>query len=485
MSRGSLGVIALVLILLMVIVATAGLDNLPRSLHASVAAAGARLSASRAAYDRDRRFVDQEVRAEPDLFKTRAAAWNAQLDKDKSQFAAAAAALASLQKIAKANHRKDSDQVARGLADFKRLCQQPVDDAVKIRAEVQRWLTYKQQLPQREDVMRASYETVKAFDLAAATPAVAKAMADWPAKRSDLQSRLDALKKTQADGEQIWDSAAPLRAAIDQKHLAGFDYATFFSDGDRLDNDANQLRTGAATLNTLAGQLYTSWDRIVENVDSHDGYQEKIRTVITRYPDSTLTNGNVTTQEQWMNVDQAQYSVAEHAVGMAIAHKPAGEYDSEVQNVVRPAEYAYIAPPGQANHYGSWVGGVWQWLPAYLLLRGVLHTPSTAVTVGDYNAYRQARQSGSIFYGRNDEFRPHLAGGWTSHGSSHPYGSAGSGWYHERPKPSFGGGFFESSKYRSRGGFATSKYRSRGSFSGFGHSYSRGMGGFRGFRGRR
>ena len=105
MSRGSLAVIALVLFLLMIIVATAGLDNLPRSLHASVAAAGTQLNASVAAYDQDRRFIQQEIRAEPDLFRSKAAGWNAQLNKDRSQLTAAAAALASVQKIAKANHR--------------------------------------------------------------------------------------------------------------------------------------------------------------------------------------------------------------------------------------------------------------------------------------------------------------------------------------------------------------------------------------------
>lgn len=497
MNRRSLGIIAIVLVLLMVIIATAGLDNLPRQLRSQVTAANTKLNADRTAYEQNRQWIEQEIRTEPDLFGTKAAAWRMQLDQDRNKLAAAATALAALQPIVKANRRADADKVTRGLSEFETSARQPLDDEAQIRTEAEHWLTWKRELPQRADAMRASYDTVKSFDFAAATPTVQKAMTDWPAKKDDLQSRLDALKKVQADGEQVWDSAAPLRAKIEDKQLAAFDYAAFFTDADKLDADAKQLKSESSSLNTLAGQLYTSWDRVVENVEHHNGYEEKIRTVRTTYPDATLANGQVSTDDQWVNIDKAQFREAQRSIGMDTAHKPAGKYDSEAENVVQPAQYAYMAPPGQSNHYGSWVNGVWQWLPAYLILSHALHTWHGPVTIGDYDAYRYARQRGEIFYGRNDEFRPHWGG---SGGifrrsipvpSSRPYVSGGSsgdstgqGWYHERPKPSFGsGGGFGGSKYQSRGGFAGSKYQSRGGFSGFGRSYSRGFGG--GFRGRR
>ena len=97
MNRRSLEVIAAILITLMVIVATAGLDHLPRQLRDSVSAASAHLTTDRAAFDRNRIFIDRAIREDPELFQGKAALWRERLDRDRVRLDASATDLASLQ----------------------------------------------------------------------------------------------------------------------------------------------------------------------------------------------------------------------------------------------------------------------------------------------------------------------------------------------------------------------------------------------------
>ena len=122
--------------------------------------------------------------------------------------------------VAKANRRTDTDKVEKSLNEFDSSRKSAVSDESAVRAEAERWLNYKHELPKRLEAMRASYDTVKAFDIDQATTPVHKAVVDWPAKRDDLQTRVDSLKKLQTDGEHVWDSSAPLRSAAEANKLA-------------------------------------------------------------------------------------------------------------------------------------------------------------------------------------------------------------------------------------------------------------------------
>ena len=489
MDRRSLGIVAIILIGLMALVATAGLDNLPRQLRNSVTAAGTSFAADRTAFEQNRKFIDREIQEEPALFASQAPGWRERLDKDTAQMQSAALALAALQQLAKTNRRTDAQRVQQDLANFDNLRQRPLKDTSDIRTEAERWLAYKRALPQRMEAMRAAYHDLKEFDLDAATAPARKAMTDWPDKRADLQARLDALKTQQTESETIWDSTAVPRKAVESGDYAHIDYAGLFSTADRVDAAPKQLKDGAASLNTMAAQLYVNRDKLLLDVD---GDREKVRIVTTRYPDATLAGGQTSSEERWETAGSTRGRDAERSVGMVIERKPAGKYDSEAERVVQPPAYAYIAPPGQSNSYGSWAGGVWHWLPEYLILSQLLHMSRGPVTAGDYQAYQQARRRGEVFYGRNGEFRPRWRGRddgigsrgtsvlrdwWSSRGDQATQTNRGSspapGWWKERPKPSWGDRAFSGSGYQSRGGFSGSRYSSRGSFGS--RSYSRGF----------
>jgi hypothetical protein len=468
----------------MAIVATAGLDNLPRQLRASVAAESSQLQSARATFDENRQAVERALSGDPELFGARASDFRQRLDRASAGLVSAGTELATLQQLAKANRRSDADKVRQELSRLDSIRAPPVSESAAVRAEVEKWQTWKRELPQRVQAMRVSYDAVKAFDLNSAASVAAKAMTDWPAKRDDLKERLDALKTQQSEAEKIWTSTAALCAQAESGKVQGFDYPTFFDSADRLDAVSNNLKSGATSLNELAGQLYTSWDKIlVDAGEDHREYREKFRIVKTKFPDATLENGQASSEEKWQPVDRAQYRQAEKQIGMTVERKPAGKYDSEAERSVQPPEYSYVAPPGQRNSYGYWDGGMWHWLPQYLILSHMLNmSRPVVITSGDFDAYQSARRRGDVFYGRHDEYRASRSGSgwsWGSSGSSSSPStpSSSSGWYKERPKD-YGSSGYGGSKYQSRGGYSGSKYQSKGG--GF-KSFSRGGGGARSF----
>ena len=499
MERRALGVVAVILIGLMAIVGTAGLDNLPPSLRKSVDAAGGLLSTDRAAFEQDRNQIESAISQEPALFQKEAGPWRSRLEHDRGQLDAAAAKLATVQQLAKANRRTDEYNVERGLNEFNSLRQEARNDASGARSEAERWLASKRTLPARIQAMRASYDALQAIDTGDAIERVRKAMVDWPAKRDDLQKRLEGLKELKAPGQNIWDASAGLRASAEANSLADSDVATLLSQADKMDEAARQAKESVAAIDALAAQLYVNWDKLLVGVDHGRDPQQRVRIVRTRYPGAALEHGETTSEERWEPLSTFRARDAEANAGMVIERKPAGEYDSEAERTVQPPAYAYIAPPGESNRYGSWSGGIWHWLPEYLILSQLLHASRGSISAPDYEAYQNARRRGDVFYGRNRAPDvPRGFGGGTSGTYSRPPGysrpppvtsPSSGGWYKERPQSSGGGGSqgYAGSRYQSRGTFSGSQYQSRGTFGSSGsrssgggsRSYSRSRGGRR------
>src|SRR5207245_1257844 len=149
-------------------------------------------------------------------------------------------------------------------------------------------------------------------------------------------------------------------------------------------------------------------------------YSEKLKTVRTHFVDVASKKTDVSSDDKWVDVPASTYRAVENDLGMAIAHKDAGQFDSEAQNTVQPAGFAYIAPPSQgSNQYGYWsnAGGasVWTFLPQYLIMRELLWGHSyRPIVINEYNGYQTARSSGRTYYGRETPTSPPKYG---SHGT--------------------------------------------------------------------
>jgi len=182
------------------------------------------------------------------------------------------------------------------------------------------------------------------------------------------------------------------------------------------------------------------------DLDRHGkGYREKLRTVRTR-------DGKAASDEQWVDISRAEYQSLENNLGMTIAHKPLGKYESEAERKAQPAGFAYMAPPGQSNQYGRWEqrGGqsFWVWYGQYALLRDLLFNRGyRPIERGDWESYRESRRSGRTYYGRGPDSQPRY--GTAAPDTQSRYGGG---------KYAQSGGFRDS-KYAARGGYSSSKYQ--------------------------
>ena len=137
----------------------------------------------------------------------------------------------------------------------------------------------------------------------------------------------------------------------------------------------------------------------------------------------------VSSDVAWTDVSPASYHAVENNLGMAIAHKDAGLYDSEAQGTAQPPGFAYIAPPSVgSNQYGYWTnnehGSFWTFLPEYLIMRELLWGHSyRPIYVNEYNGYSSALRSGRTYYGRETPASPPRYG---SHGTETEQRYAGS-----------------------------------------------------------
>jgi hypothetical protein len=415
MSRRGLEFLAVFLAFLIVVVLLAGFDNLPRKLRADIAAETQKLPQTEQQFQTAREEVTRDLAADPDLFRAREmnTVFPDRLRIAGKELEGARKDATALGLLLKKNRRQDAPQAERLLNEERTLAAAAVKEASLVQADAQHWIDMKRHLPEEMQQMAKDHEALDHTDFGPITAAVQKAEADWPAKKADLDARLAALRAMPAQADTIWVSSEPLRRQAASKDLAGLDYGTLLSDVQSLHDAESALPARITELQSLSGQLYTSWDKVLVDLqDRKSGgtrdYEEKIRTVRTRYPDASGTQGETTSEEAWVEVPHGTYEVNEKNIGMAIAHKPVGKYDLEADQVPEPAGFAYMAPLSQQrNQYGYWErrdgGNFWVWYGQYALLRDLLWGHSyRPIPSGEWQQYRNARSYGQTYYGRDE-----------------------------------------------------------------------------------
>jgi len=417
--------------------------------------------------DRADRTVRDDLAQAPDLFRGAAVStdWPAHLRAARAKLDNARSEDRELQYLDREN-RAESQARAEWLLNGERtLRESAVRDSDAVVASAGKWINFRKNVPGLLDDMKREYDAIRAVDLTSTAKAVDKAEQDWPAKKTALDSRLTTLQATPAEATKKWTDTEALRKTAAAGKATGPQLATLIQTDDFLTQTATDLPKEADELRGQAGQLYNAWDKVLADLDvSHSGgqtvYREKLKTVTTHYTDVADKKADVSSDEKWVDVPQPQYAAVENDLGMTIAHKDAGQFDSEATNVPQPPGFAYMAPPSQgSNQYGYWRndGGhsVWTWLPEYLIMRDLLwgHGGYRPVIVDEYNGYRTAQQYGRTYYGQTTPAAPPKYG---SHGT-------------------FTAEHYSSSRYISSGGFKSSRFANHPSATpgigrGFGHS---------------
>lgn len=432
----------------------AGCNSLPNELRREIADADSRLLQAQRQFQRTADEVRADLKKSPDLFQTVSAEWSSRLTAAKARLDSAESDRRELKRLDDSGRKEDIPRIRQILAHEEHFRQSALDEANRIQARATRWQDFQRNLPQHLARMQQLHEAAHSADFTPVTRTVEKAEQDWPAKRNDLDQRLQTLRTAPEVADQQWNSTEAERQAAAEGKATGAQLATLIQADDVLETSAN-LPAEESKLENLCAQLYTAWDKILEDLDQeHRGgnliYREKLKTVRTQFAEAGDKAPRTSTDEGWVDVDPSAYQAVENNLGMAISHKDAGLFDSEAQAVAQPPGYAYIAPPDVGrNQYGYWThtseGSFWTFLPQYLIMRELFWGPSYhPIVVNEYNTYYSYARSGRTWYGE-------VPGSAGSAPAAPKYGTHGT----------FTQQRYAGSRYVQSGGFKSSAYSSR------------------------
>ncbi len=427
-------------------------SRLPSASRQDIVDEGDRLHAAERQFQHSQQALNGDLSQQPDLFQSASAPaeWKARLRSDREKLDSAEKIQTELTELERRD-RSDSEFHARQLLTHERQLLQTVDaDSQAVVAAAGNWVDFNRDLPSHLAKLQREYATLCDFDLAPAASDVEHADRDWPAKKSALDQHLQALRDIPKQAETEWKATEAAREAASSGKANGNQVATLIETDQDLARDGTAIASKAGELQSLSRQLYDAWDKILTDLDdSHYGsddqvFRERINMVRTHFLDVASKKTETTSDEHWVNVSEPQFRAVQNDLGMAIAHKDAGLFDSEAQTMPQPAGFAYIAPESQgSNQYGYWdhAGGhsVWTWLPEYLVLRELLwHHDYRPILADEYRAYRTAQSTGRTYYGQESPAAPPKYG---THGT-------------------FTQRHYADSRYVQHGGFSASGYAS-------------------------
>jgi hypothetical protein len=383
--------------------------GLPPSLERDVSLENDRVQNAERQVEKTEAELNGDLARAPDLFRgaSEVAEWKARISGAKADLQAARNDGHELATLVERNH--PDQRISQLLGDERKLREAALEKSGSVDQATARWLDYQRDPSAFVAKINSERKVLQTFDFAPVTQTVHRAEQDWPAKTSVLESRLSALSNT----DKIAD--APTSAAP----------AVLIAEEDTLSRQTATLTAQAQELQNECGQLYDSWDKILTDLDRPQFgpetlYRERVKTVRTHFIDVPLKKFETHSEERWTNVSEASFVAVEDDIGMAIAHKDAGLFDSEAQNTPQPPGFSYVASPSVgSNQYGYWThsGGqsVWTFLPEYLILRELLWNHDYhPVMASEYNAYRVAQTRGATYYGRET---PAAAPKYGTHGT--------------------------------------------------------------------
>src|SRR4051812_45227263 len=441
----------------LIILASCG-GGLPRSVRRDIETETAKRQEAARELRHSEDVVNSALAGSPDLFQgvPEPAEWKAKLQASKQKLDTAGRNGKQLEELLRRDRADTRLSAERLLDEERRLREAAVADTKTVESAASKWLAFSKDPVGSIARMKENFEAVENTKLDSVSTTVEKAEKDWPTKKPVLEERLTKLREVAESARSDWDASAPLREQAAPGKLGGPQLATLVRADEALASERKQLNDGAAELTSLSGQLYDSWDKVLTDLEiSHFGrdnvYRECIKTVRTHLEDVAANKSQISNDEHWVTVSEPAYRAIENDLGMTIAHKDVGLFDSEALNTPQPPGLAYVAPMSVGhNQYGYWTneGGhsVWAFLPQYLLMRELLrsHDYYRPITVDEYNGYRTAQRSGTTYYGRTP-------------GTSAPtYGSHGT----------FTQQRYAGSRYVQSGGFKGSAYASPGGSAG-------------------
>ena len=388
--------------------------------------------AARAELQKKQEFVAGALSKDPDFFAREAAGWKLRLAKDQKQMEAAGGILKAAQSLAKEQGGEARASIEQKLLQVRAARTAALADAGEIAGRIEKLLALRKNHAALLEQARADHEALQGGDTAALKAKVRRAERDWPAKKSDLEERLQQIEKIRRDGENAWQTLQAQNALPPEK----IDFFAMATAGEMLHQSLIDFSHSREHLDELVDQLYISWEKVLVDMAVEENeevrFLHKIQTTRIRVPGSgeEAVAEPLPPIEAWQPVSRAEYEKHKNDLGMALAVKPAGKYDEEAESsAAEPPGYAYIAPPEQgSNQYGHWVrdqrgGSFWEFYGKYAFLQTLFWGPSyRPIYAGDYRSYRRHRDSGRPYYGTTGGGQPRY--GSSSASTRQRYGSS-------------------------------------------------------------
>ncbi len=271
MKHSGLRLLTVLVVAVMAVVPFLGLDDLPRSTRSAIDAERSALASATTQIQRAKDQVGGELQSDADIFRTVPASqqWPVALAGAQTVLQAADRDTQQLAALEKQNRRGDRQEAERLLADERQLRTSALRQANGVQNEASHWVELKRHLPDDLQQMSRDYQTIHGFDFNALNTAVQRAETDWPAKKADLDARVESVKAIQARGDQIWQSSAEERRLAAANDFAHLNFGALGSDADALKASAADLPRQSAEITTLSGQLYNSWDKLLVDMRQH------------------------------------------------------------------------------------------------------------------------------------------------------------------------------------------------------------------------
>src|SRR5579875_767341 len=214
MSRNSLRLSAVLLTVLIVIVAFHAFDHLPSSVRAQIDAQRKALAAAQAQVAAAQQNITSQEQANAALFRDLAPARQvpARFGQVSGELQSAAQQMSELTNLEKDGHCNDRQRAQTLLASERKLLDTARGQIATIQSDVSGWIARAHNLPAEVERMDRSHHAVDAFDLAPLKTDVTRAETDWPAKKSDLDSRLASVTRLVTQADSLWQSTAAQRS---------------------------------------------------------------------------------------------------------------------------------------------------------------------------------------------------------------------------------------------------------------------------------
>ncbi len=451
MDRKTLIFLAVGIVVLMVIVAVAGLGGgLPRSTHALVNGSTRTVKQSQQQFGEHRQAVEKALAGDADLFTDGVdAVWKERLANAAKRFEEARVELGAARKALAENDKEKRVEIESAAQRAQNAARLSLAEAAEIRGTATERVRVKREFNDAVAKIETTHKSVQAADVSGLKALVAQAVLDWPGKKADLENRIARVEAHVARAQSAWQSAQAAGARADSKPEER-QYAKVAAAAKTLREVDGHITNDSAKVRALTGQLYLSWDKILADMEIQESavvtFHHKIKTVTTDTRGVTEEKpAKPVEKEAWTKVDKTRYLAMENNLGMVIAHKDAGKYDSEATKVAQAPGYAYVAPPGQRNRYGHWEnrGGssFWVFYGQYAFMRHMFWGSSWGGGIGTthYHHYHDSYRSGRTWYGRDKS-------------GKQMYGSKGS----------FASSSYSESKYKKSNGYATSRFKKSG-----------------------